>query len=220
MVEFSLYNYFRSSTSYRARIALNFKNISYEYKAINLLKSEQHSADYRALNPLGGVPTLVHNGKVIPDSTAIIEYLEETIPSPALMPADPYLRARIRQCCEIINSSIHPMGNLKVQKHLGDKYGLDQAQKEEWLGHWAHEGLKALEKVLQEFSKTYCFGDTVTLADLYLVPQILTCKRFKVDLTSYPTIMKVNENCLKLEAFRKAHPFIQIDTPEDLRVKS
>lgn len=213
-----LYNYFRSSTSYRVRIALHLKNLSFEYLPINLLKGEQHSIEYRKINPLGGVPTLVHESKIIPESFAIIEYLEEIFPESPLLPHDAYLRARVRQFCEVINSFMHPMGNLKTLQYLERNHAYTQEQKEQWVQHWAHQGLEVLEKTLQEFAQTYCFGNTVTMADIFLIPQILTCQRFKVDMTNYPTLLKINENCLKLESFKKAHPFRQIDTPAEFKI--
>lgn len=219
MSSIALYNYFRSSTSYRVRIALHFKKINFEYKPINLLKGEQHSLEYRKINPIGGVPTLIHDGKVIPDSFAVLEYIEETFPQSPLLPKDAFTRARIRQFCEIINSSMHPMGNLKTLQYLEKKHGYGQEEKDKWVQHWAIQGLDAIEKTLEEFSGEYCFGNEVTLADLFLIPQVLTCIRFKVDLQKYPLIKKINENCLKLEAFQKANPFTQIDTPDDLRQK-
>ncbi|HEY8270377.1 MAG TPA: maleylacetoacetate isomerase [Pseudobdellovibrionaceae bacterium] len=219
MVEFILHNYFRSSTSYRTRIVLNYKNLPFEYKAVHLLKGEQLSPEYKKLNPIGGVPTLVHNGKVIPDSYAIIEYLEEIVPTPALLPKDIYLRARVRQVCEIINSSMHPLGNLRVLKYLEQKNGYNQNQKDEWAQHWGSLGLEALETNLQEFAGTYCFGDSVTMADVFLVPQIVTCQRFKIDTEKYKLLTRIFNHCQKLEAFTKAHPFRQPDTPEENRIK-
>jgi len=212
-----LYNYFRSSTSYRVRLALHLKGLEFEYKPIHLLKGEQHSPEYRRINPLGGVPTLVHNGKYIPESFAIMEYLEEVFPEPSLFPKDAYLKARIRQVCEVINSFMHPMGNLKTLQYLEKHLGYTQEQKEEWFRHWAAQGLETLETTLKEFAGTYSFGDQVTMADLFVVPQLVTCQRFKMDLSKYPTLVKISENCNKLEAFQKAHPFKQIDTPEEFR---
>lgn len=212
-----LYNYFRSSTSFRARAALILKDIDFEYRPINLLKNEQHSSEYRKLNPLGGIPTLIHNGKVIPDSTAILEYLEEISQKPSLFPNDPYLKARVRQVCEIVNSSMHPYGNLKVLKYLTENHGYSQEQKEQWVSQWTSQGLEALETTLPEFAGTYCFGDNITMADLYLYPQIITCQRFNVDLSKYTQTMKIYENCDKHPAFQKAHFSRQIDTPEELR---
>lgn len=219
MAEFILHNYFRSSTSYRARIALHYKNIPFEYKAVALLKNEQLSPEYKKLNPIGGVPTLIHNGKIIPDSYAITEYLEEIHPTPALLPKDAYTRARVRQVCEIVNSSMHPLGNLRTLKYLEEKHGYTQDQKDGWAQHWGHIGLEALEKNLQEFAGTYSFGNQITMADVFVVPQIVTCQRFKIDTTKYQTLTKIFDNCQKVEAFVKAHPFRQIDTPDDLRIK-
>lgn len=219
MSSMTLYNYFRSSTSYRVRLALNVKGLDFEYKPINLLKAEQRSDAYLKINPLGGLPTLVHGGKNIPESFAIMEYLDEVFPEPALFPKDAYLKARVRQVCEVINSFMHPMCNLKTLNYLEKTHGYDQAKKEEWAGFWLPQGLETLEKTLQEFSGTYSFGDTITMADLFLVPQLLTCQRFKVDITKYPTLMKINENCKKLPAFEKAHPFKQIDTPDEFKNK-
>lgn len=213
-----LYNYFRSSTSYRTRIALYHKGLNFEYKPVSLLKGEQHSAEYRKMNPVGGVPTLVHDGKIIPDSYAIIEYLEETFPQHPLLPKDPYIRARIREVCQIITAFMHPMGNLKLQQYLEAKAGYQQPQKEEWVQHWTMQGLASLEITLKEFAGQYCFGDNVTMADLFLIPQIVTCKRFHVDTSKYPLLMRIYENCVALPAFEKAHPFRQIDTPEDMRI--
>ncbi|MBV2169158.1 MAG: maleylacetoacetate isomerase [Bdellovibrio sp.] len=217
MSSLTLYNYFRSSTSYRARLALHIKGLEFDYKPISLLKGEQHSPEYRKINPLGGVPTLVHNGKVIPESFAIMEYLDEVFPKPALFPQDAYLRARVRQVCEVINSFMHPLGNLKTLQYLEKHHGYTQEQKEAWVQHWAAQGLETLETTLKEFSGTYSFGDQITMADLFLIPQLLTCTRFNVDISKYPTLIKINENCLKLEAFQKAHPFKQIDTPDEFR---
>lgn len=217
MASIILYNYFRSSTSYRVRLALHMKGLHFEYKPVNLLKGEQHSTEYRKLNPLGGVPTLVHEGKFIPESFAIMEYLDEVFPLPALFPKDPYLKARVRQVCEVINSFMHPMGNLRTLKYMEAHHGYSQEQKDQFVQHWATQGLETLETTLKEFAGTYSFGDQVTMADLFLIPQLLTCTRYKVDISKYPTLVKINENCQKLEAFQKAHPFKQIDTPEEFR---
>jgi maleylacetoacetate isomerase/maleylpyruvate isomerase len=219
MAEFILHNYFRSSTSYRARIALNYKNIPFEYREVHLLKGEQLSTEYKKLNPSGGVPTLIHNGKIIPDSYAIIEYLEEIAPTPPLLPKDVYLRARIRQVCEIVNSSMHPMGNLRVLKYLEEKNGYNQNQKDEWAQYWGYLGLEALEKNLQDFAGIYSFGDTITMADVFIVPQIITCQRFKIETGKYKILTKIFDNCQKLESFSKAHPFRQPDTPEENRIQ-
>lgn len=218
MADFILHNYFRSSTSYRTRIALNIKGLTYEYKAVSLLKGEQHSSEYLKINALGGVPTLIHKGKVIPDSYAIIQYLEEIHPNPPLLPKDPYIRARIRQICEITNSSMHPLGNLRVQQYLEKNHAFTPQDKEAWVQHWYYLSMDALEKTLQEFAGTFCFGEELTMADVFLIPQITTGLRFKVDLAKYPTLKRIYDYCNTLEAFAKAHPFRQADTPAELRI--
>lgn len=217
MASLILYNYFRSSTSYRVRLALHMKGLSFEYKPVNLLKGEHHSTEYRKINPLCGVPTLIHEGKVIPESFAIMEYLEEVFPNPPLLPKDPYIRARIRQVCEVINSFMHPMANLRTLKYMEKHHSYTQDEKDAWAQHWITQGLETLETTLKEFSGTYSFSDQITMADLFVVPQILTSQRYKVDTTKYPTLTKINENCQKLEPFKKAHPFNQIDTPEEFK---
>jgi maleylacetoacetate isomerase len=218
MADFILHNYFRSSTSFRARIALNLKKVTYEYKPVHLLNGEQLTPEYKKMNALGSVPTLIHNGKVIPDSYAIIEYLEEIFPAPALLPKDPYLRARVRQASEIINSGAHPLGNLRVQNYLVNHHGFTAEAKAEWTTHWYDQGLIAMEYTVKEFVGKYCFGDQVTMADLFLVPQMVTAQRFEMDLSKYPNLKKAFENCMKLDAFKAAHPFRQPDTPEELRI--
>lgn len=220
MSQIILHNYFRSSTSYRIRIALNLKNLEYVYKPVHLLKDggEQHQPEYKKLNPMSEVPTLEHKGMILGQSMAIIEYLEEEFPNPPLLPKDLQKRARIRQFCESINSFLHPISNLKVLQYMEKNHNYDQQQKEAWISHWYPKGLVALETWLQKNSKEYAFGDQITFADCFLVPLVFTCQRFKVDLSPYPWILKINENCLKVDAFKKAHPFNQIDTPEQERM--
>lgn len=210
--ELILYNYYRSSTSYRVRIALHHKGIPFEYRAVHLLKNggEQHQEAYRKINPLGEVPTLVHGDKAIGQSFAILEYLEEVFPQNALLPKDPWARGRIRQFCENINSFIHPLNNLKVQQYLAEKHHYSQEQKEEWIALWSHQGLKSLEKMVE--GESFCFGSQVSLADVFLIPQLFSAQRFKVDLTPYPKLRKINDFCLNLEAFKKAHPSQQPDS--------
>jgi maleylacetoacetate isomerase/maleylpyruvate isomerase len=219
MASLVLYNYFRSSTSFRARIALNFKGLAYDYKPINLLQSQQRSPEYLKINPLGGVPTLIHNDKTMAESVAIIEYIDEVFANPPLFPKGAFERAKVREICEWINSGLHPLGNLKVTKYLESAAGFDQAKKDQWLNHWWSEGLTALEKILQETAGTYSFGDSITAADVFLVPQVVTCQRFHHDMSAYPTIMRIYKACLQQDAFIKAHPFKQIDTPEEFKGK-
>jgi maleylacetoacetate isomerase len=221
MSDFVLYNYFRSSTSYRVRIALNLKNIKFEYKPIHLLKNggEQHSTEYLAINPMGGVPTLVHKGKVISQSRVILEYLEEVSSKPSLLPNEAYEKAKVRQICDNINCEMHPLQNLRVMQYLEKNFQASEIQKNQWIAHWSKQGFTAIETLLSETAGTYCFGNTLTLADLFLIPQVFSAIRFNVDLAPYPIIRRVNEKCLNEEAFQGAHPYRQVDTPEELKIK-
>ncbi len=220
MSKIALYNYFRSSTSYRARIALNWKSLQFDYVPVHLINDGggQHTADYRKINPLGEVPTLIHDDHVIGQSFAIIEYLDEVFPQPALFPKDSYGRAKVRQICESVNCGIHPLQNLKVLQFLEKTYGFTQEQKDQWTSEWITRGLKALEALLKETSGTYAFGNQVTAADLFIVPQVFSSERFKVNVSQFPLISKINDECLKLPAFQKAHPFRQIDTPTESKI--
>ncbi len=220
MSQVTLYNYFRSSTSYRVRIALNLKNIEYKYSPVHLINNggEQYSQSYKAINPMSEVPTLEHEGLIVGQSVAIIEYLEEQFPNPSLFPRDSQKRAKIRQFCENINSFMHPLSNLKVLKYLEETNGYDQKQKEVWINHWYQKGLAALESWLHKNMGQYCFGDHVTVADCFLVPMVFTAERFNVDLSLYKNVMAINAHCLQLEAFKSAHPFRQIDTPAEARI--
>lgn len=216
MSDLKLYNYFRSSTSYRARIALELKNLNYSYIPVHLINNggEQNSEAYRNLNPMGGVPTLEHNGKHISQSFAIIEYLDEVFNTGVqLLPSDPYLRAKVRQVCEMINADIHPLQNLKVTNYLEKEMHIVADSKQIWLNHWISDGLSALEKTLQPLAGDFCFGNSVTAADVLLIPQLFTANRFKVDFSRLKTLVRVFENCEKLEPFKKAHPYRQPDTP-------
>ena len=216
MKKLILYNYFRSSTSYRARIALYHKNLDFEYRTVHLLNNggEQNAQAYKDLNAMAEVPTLVHNDKNIAQTMAIIEYLEDVFPQNPLFPKDPVLKAQVRQFCETINSFMHPLGNLKVLQYLGDHHQYTQAQKEEWFALWNHRGYAALEKTLEKTSGTFCFGDQVTAADAFLIPQIFASLRFNVDLKAYPLCQKINAHCKQISAFQKAHPLNQPDSPK------
>lgn len=213
--EVILYNYFRSSASYRVRIALDLKNVPYEYKAIHLLKDEQLSPEFRKLNSMGQLPCLVHKGKVLAQSVAMIEYIETIWPSPRLYPADPYQAGLVRQACEIVNSGIHPLQNMKAAKEIEKRFGADQNAKNDWAAFWIREGFDGLEKLLKLHSGKYSIGDEITAADLFVVPQVLNAKRYNVDLAPYPTISKIADACAKVPAFQKSHPTQQPDTPKD-----
>jgi maleylacetoacetate isomerase/maleylpyruvate isomerase len=216
--EFKLYTYFRSSTAYRTRIALNYKNISFDQEAVHLLEGggQQNKPEYRQLNPAGEVPTLIHNGKVLSQSFAIIEYLDDIAPNPRLFPKDPFERAKVRQICEHINCGVHPIANLKVQQYLTRELGATEEQKNRWIQYWIEQGMEALEKLLVSTAGTFAFGDELTAADLFIVPQVFSARRFGVNMDNYLTIKRVNETALKLDCFLKAHPHLQPDTPTEL----
>lgn len=215
MDTFILYSYFRSSTSYRARIALNLKEVKYTQKTVHLLEDggQQHKPEYLELNPAGEVPTLIHNGKIISQSFAIIEYLDEIIPKNPLFPTNAYSRAKIRQICENINCGIHPLTNLKVMQYLNLEMEVPTSSNERWQQHWIHKGLAALEQIVKETAGTYAFGDYLTCADIFIIPQLFSAQRFGVAIQKYPTLFDINNKCLALDAFKKAHPFNQPDTP-------
>ncbi len=221
MENITLYNYFRSSTSYRVRIALHLKKINFDYKAIHLLNNggEQNSEQYRTINPLGGVPTLVHDQTTVAQSSAIIEYLDEAFPQTyQLLPKDVTTRAQIRQFCQIINADTHAYGNLKTLGYLTKNFAMKDDQKSAWLNYWTSEGLTACEKMLEKTSSKFSFGDQITAADAFLIPAVTTAHRFEVDTKKYTNIVRVFENCLKEEAFINAHPFRQIDTPAEFKI--
>uniref|UniRef100_UPI00398E79C2 maleylacetoacetate isomerase isoform X2 n=1 Tax=Pristiophorus japonicus TaxID=55135 RepID=UPI00398E79C2 len=203
-----LYTYFRSSCSWRVRIALAFKGVEYEQIAINLLQGggQQYDDVFKALNPMKQVPTLSIDGITLSQSLAIIQYLDETRPEPRLLPEDAKKRAQVRMICDHICSGIQPLQNLNVLQRVGDK-------KLEWAQHFITNGFQALERLLQQTAARYCVGDEVTMADLCLVPQVYNAARFKVDLAPFPTIVKINSSLLELEAFKVSHPSSQPDTP-------
>jgi maleylacetoacetate isomerase len=210
-----LYSYFRSTAAYRVRIALNLKGIDYKLTPVNLLNDEQKSDWYRAVNPMGLVPALrLDDGVVLSQSTAILEWLEETFPEVRLLPVDPVQRARIRATANIIACDIHPLNNLRVLKHLTGVLGVGEDAKKEWYHHWIHHGFHALEPQLS--NGAYAAGDTLSLADVYLVPQVFNALRFNVAMDPYPKIMSVYNRCNELDAFIKAHPDNQKDKPSAL----
>jgi len=217
-----LYNYYRSSTSYRVRIALHLKNLPFEYKAVHLLNNggEQFSESYLKINPQAEVPTLIHNQKMIGQSMAIIEYLDEVFPQSPLFPNDSYKKAQVRQFCENINSFIHPVCNLKVLKKLELDCGYTQVQKEAWIQHWSGIGFNTLETIAKQTSGKYCFADQITAADLFLVPMMFSAKRFHVNLDKFVTLNEIASRLQSLEAFQKAHPSVQPDTPIESRPQS
>ena len=208
-----LYNFFRSGTSHRLRIALNLKGLDYEYVPIDL-RSEQHLGDeYRALNPQGLVPALVDNGRVLIQSPAIIEWLEERYPTPPLLPSDPEARARVRALAAIVGCDIHPVNNRRILEALRHDFGAEEAAVQQWCATWIAAGFDAIEALLAAETRRgeYCFESTPTLADVYLVPQVESARRFKVDVGRWPRIQAVDDACARLEAFQKALPARQPD---------
>lgn len=210
-----LYTYFRSSAAYRVRIALNLKQLDYEAVPVHLVRNggEQRQTDYLALNPAGLVPTLIDDGNVLQQSLAIIEYLDEVHPQPALLPGSPAERARIRAIAQAIACDIHPVNNLRVLRYLVHELGVNDAQKNAWYRHWIAIGLSAVESMLAADPRTglFCHGDTPTLADCCLVPQVFNAQRFDCDLSAMPTVMAIVERCAALDAFQRAAPGQQPD---------
>lgn len=205
-----LYDYFRSSASYRVRIALNLKQISYKKIPIHLIQNggEQHSLEYQQINPQQLVPTLNENGHILSQSLAIIEYLEELHPTPALLPKTPLLRARIRELATTIACDIHPLNNLRVLAYLRTQHTLDDAQIQDWYHHWLKLGLDAFEQRLQQLHRKVpvCSGDNVTLADICLIPQVYNAHRVHFSMNSYPLINEIYAYCTELSAFKDAAP--------------
>jgi maleylacetoacetate isomerase len=210
-----LYGYFRSSAAFRVRIALNLKALAYEQQSVDLLRDggEQHRPEFRKINPQGLVPVLVDGGVTLTQSLAIIEYLEETYPEPALLPDNAAGRARVRSLALIIACEIHPLNNPKVLKYLGRTHKLDDAARAQWYRHWIAEGMAAIEARLAGETGTgaFCHGDRPTIADCFLVPQIFNAKRYDCDLAPYPTVMGVFDRCMAITAFERAAPMQQPD---------
>ena len=213
MSDLILHNYFRSSTSVRVRAALNLKGLAFDYVPLSLLKGEQASAEHLALNPSGLVPTLVTPQGALPQSMAILEWLEEVYPEPALLPGDPWGRARVRSLANIVALDIHPVNNLRILKHLETEYGVDAQGKAAWFRKWANAGMLAMETRLAGEAETgeFCHGDTVGLADLCLYAQVLNNARFGVDMAAYPTISRIHANCMAIPALEQAAPANQVD---------
>lgn len=209
-----LHGYWRSSCSWRVRIALNLKGLAYEYVPVHLLQDggQQNSDAYRAKNPMRTVPMLevLEAGappRYLAQSLAILEFLEERHPAPALLPQDAFLRARVRMLAEMVNSGIQPLQNLSVMQHVK---GLGQDEKA-WSVHWISRGMAALQQSVQESAGRYCVGDSVSFADLCLVPQLYACRRFGVDPAAYPVLARIEAACASLPAFQAAHADRQPD---------
>lgn len=210
-----LYTYFRSSAAYRVRIALHLKGLPFEAVPVHLVRNggEHRQPDYLALNPAGLVPALEDRGQVLTQSLAIIEYLDETYPAPALLPGDALNRARIRALAQAIACDIHPINNLRVLQYLSRELDVTDEQKNAWYRHWVDSGLAAVEAMLQQQPRSgrFCVGDTPTLADICLVPQVFNARRFNCNTAHIPTVMRIVDACEALEAFRRAAPANQPD---------
>ena len=201
-----LYDYYRSSASYRVRIALNIKGVEYERRPVNLLESQQQSDEYRALNPQGFVPMLEIDGHRLVQSLAIINYLDLRFPTPPLIPTPAAERAHVVAMAMMVACDIHPLNNLRVLKYLKNELGHSQEEVDAWYAHWISEGLPALETFAAPRAGTFLFGDAPTAADVCLVPQLFNARRFNVPLDGYPTLVRADENANRLEAFAAAHP--------------
>lgn len=212
-IAITLYDYYRSSASYRVRIALNLKGLtkdkSYEQFPISLIDNEQNSSDYATVNPNGLVPSVKTDHGILSQSLAIIEYLDETYPDSPLLPNDPWQKAQCRSFALLIACDIHPLNNLRVLNYLNSDLGINQNEKMVWYFHWLERGFQALEAMLSRsssFEQTFCFGNHATLADICLIPQIYNAKRFDFDMTKYPNLSLVDQYCQQIDAFKLAHP--------------
>ena len=205
-----LYSYWRSSSSHRVRISLHHKRIPFSYEPIHLLRDggEQFAPEHRARSPMAKVPVLeLDDGRMLTESMAILEYLEETVPDPPLLPRDPYLRARARMLAEMVNSGIQPYQNLTVLRHVKARGGDEKA----WAKHWIGAGIAALEAAVPATAGRFCVGDVPSFADLYLIPQLSHARRFGVDVTPAPTLVRIEAACEALPAFQAARPEAQPD---------
>lgn len=210
-----LYNFFRSGTSHRLRIALNLKGIAYEYVPVDLRTGEHLDAAFKAINPQQLVPALVDGDLTLIQSPAIIEWLEERHPTPPLLPANTEDRARVRAMAAIVGCDIHPINNRRILEYLRKQLGCDEAAVLAWCNTWITAGFEALEAMLAADPKrgNFCFGNAPSLVEVYLVPQVESARRFKVDLAPFPNIVAVDAACAELDAFRRAAPAAQPDAP-------
>ena len=205
-----LYSYFRSSAVYRVRIALNLKGLDYQQIPVNLLKGEQAGSDYKKVNPAGLVPALVTDQGVLRQSLAIMEWLEENYPQPALLPDNSWDKATVRAMAYAIACDVHPLNNSRVIAYLKSEHHVENPTGESWYHHWIHAGFQALEQQVE--ASPFCFGDTPTLADICLIPQVYNALRFKMDIGRYPKISSIWNHCKTLDAFATATPEKQPDS--------
>lgn len=211
----TLYGYFRSSTAYRTRIAMNLKGLDYDNITVNLAQDEQLEAEFKALNPQGLVPVLQADDLLLYQSPAILEWLEEVYPEPALLPKDAAGRMHVRAISAMIGCDMHPINNRRILQYLRNELSVEEDKVMAWCQRWMSDGFSALEKRLAA-NKTrgdFCYGNSPSLADCYLIPQVSSARRFKVDLSPYPNIVAVDTNCRTLKAFADADPMMQPDAP-------
>ncbi len=210
-----LYGYWRSTAAYRVRIALNLKGLVYENRPVHLVREggEQHASAYASLNPQQLVPTLQHGERILTQSMAILEYVDESWADPPLLPREPRDRARVRSLAQTVVADIHPLGNLRALQYLQSPLGVDEEQRAIWSRHWQALGLAAIEASLAGHAATgsFCHGDSPTLADICLIPQLYNAARWKLPLEPYPTINRIAATCAELEAFQRAEPEMQPD---------
>lgn len=207
-----LYTYYRSSASYRLRIALNLKGIDYEPVYVHLREGAHRAPDYLKINPQGLVPALEDGGEAFTQSPAILEYLEETHPEPPLMPDAAAARAHVRAMMQIIACEIHPLNNLRVLKYLKETLGQDQEAVDAWYRHWVSVNFEALDALVAKHgSDRHCFGEAMSLADVCLVPQMYNARRFETDLSPFPNLVRIDGHLQQLDAFARAAPDLQPD---------
>jgi maleylacetoacetate isomerase len=216
--QLQLYSYWRSSAAYRVRIGLNLKGLAYETLPVHLVRDggEQHAAGYRDINPQELVPVLKHGDRVLSQSVAILEYLDETWPEPALLPATSRDRQRVRAIAMAVACDIHPLNNLRVLQYFDQTWNVPRPERDEWVRHWVVGGFTAIEAMLKDHPSTgeFCEGNIPGLADCCLVPQVYNARRFGVDIAAFPTIARIDAACLALPAFDAARPENQPDAPQ------
>lgn len=209
------YSYYRSSTAYRLRIALNLKQLTPEETVfVNLKRGEQHGDEYKIINPAASVPTLeLESGETLVQSMALLEWLEEEYPTPALLPEDIILRSKVRAFANVVATEMHPLNNLRVLKYIVEEFGADDEQKLKWIHHWMHKGFEILESMIKDRTDDFCYGSEPSFADICLVPQIYNALRFDVDMSRYTRLMQCYDFALNVPEFDMAQPENQPDCP-------